>query len=105
MITYEVNCLVDETIVREFEPWIKPHVDAVLQFDGFISAEILQLLQDPKMQISANTKGFSIRYKLDSMNSLNHYLEHHAETMRSDGIKRFGEKLRTYRRILCEASE
>ena len=100
MIIYEVNCLVDESITSEFGDWLRLHVEQVLQFDGFIHGEILQLLQDEKLLEYQKFTGFSVRYTLDSMSSLDHYLQHHAPVMRDDGIRRFGAKFTAYRRVL-----
>ena len=100
MVIYEVNCLVDTDIASEFEIWLRLHVDAIVNLDGFNSGKIFDLVQDARLDERTGSKGFSVRYELDSIDSLNHYLEHHADVMRKDGLDRFGTRFSAYRRVL-----
>ncbi len=102
MIIYEVNCLVDNGVADEFRAWLKTHADAVLATDGFISAEILTLVDDEHLADRPYSKGFSIRYRVKDQSSLDHYLAHLAPALRQEGIDKFGGQLSAYRRVLVE---
>ena len=40
-VLYEVNLDADAAIVGPFDTWLRDHIADMLQFDGFLSAEIL----------------------------------------------------------------
>lgn len=42
MVIYEVNLSIDEEIYEQFKSWLKSHVKEMLQFPGFIKAQILR---------------------------------------------------------------
>lgn len=99
MITYEVNLAIDNVILDNYYHWLIEHVKQMLQFDGFISAEIAKEKTPEK---STQTK-ITVWYTLNSEESLNHYLENFATAMREDGIKRFGNKFSATRRIFINS--
>jgi len=98
MITYEVNLTIDNEIFDDYYHWLVEHANKMLQFDGFISAEIAK----EKIAEESNQTKMTARYALDSEESLNNYLTHFAASMREDGMKRFGNKFVATRRILVE---
>ena len=101
MIIYEVNCLVEQTVVSEFSTWLSEHVAEITALDGFIRSEILSLLEDDYLsEQGQDTVGFSIRYQLTDQTALGHYLKHHAPAFRQDGLDRFGGNFTAYRRVL-----
>ncbi|USE38901.1 DUF4286 family protein [Endozoicomonas sp. SCSIO W0465] len=102
MIIYEVNCLVDNGIVDEFRAWLTPHVEAVLQAEGFHSAQVFKLTDDEQLTARPYSTGFSIRYRVSGQSALDHYLLHLAPALRRDGIDTFGNQFTTYRRVLTE---
>lgn len=41
-VIYEVNCDVDEDVAEDFLCWLRPHVEELLELEGFESAEIMK---------------------------------------------------------------
>ncbi|MFK0572223.1 DUF4286 family protein [Endozoicomonas sp.] len=102
MIIYEVNCLVDNSVADEFRAWLKPHVEAVLATEGFVSAEVLNLIDDERLTARPYSIGISTRYRVSGQSALDHYLAHSAPALRQDGIDTFGDQFTAYRRILSD---
>ncbi len=102
MIIYEVNCLVDDAIVEPFKAWLQPHVAAVLQSEGFLGAEMLDLVVDEQLTARPYSTGFSIRYRIVGQSALDHYLLHMAPALRRDARDTFGNQYTAYRRVLKE---
>lgn len=95
MVIYEVNLVIDKAVVERFMQWLKPHVTQVLCFEGFLSAEYLEQTTELKEEFYQLT----MQYRIQSMENLNHYLTHHAQTMRDDGLQRFPNQFSATRRI------
>ena len=96
MLIYEVNIQVDGDAAEEMAVWMKTHIREMLAFDGF--AEATWYFLDPE----EGRQRWSIHYRVDSWNHLNHYFDNHAEAMRQDGLDRFGGMFSADRRILYE---
>jgi Domain of unknown function (DUF4286) len=92
-IIYEVNIEVDESITESFESWIKPHMNEVSSFDGFIDATLLK-------EINISEQRWSVQYLVASMDYLQQYFDLHAPLMRQQAIDKFGDSLKIHRRIL-----
>lgn len=101
MIIYEVNLTIDNHIYREYYDWLVSHIRTILQFDGFIHAEVAKekLADHP-----TNKTNMTVRYTLNTEKDLDNYLQNHAPAMRQDGIKRFGNQFNAQRRIFTEFS-
>lgn len=95
MVIYEVNADIDPDIADAFYAWLLPHIQELLRIDGFISAELF-VVENPDSEV----KRWSVQYRLENREKLQHYLDHYAPVLRQDGIERFGEKYRTSRRIM-----
>ena len=87
MILYEVNLSISNEIADDYMAWLKPHIHAMLKFEGFIKAELYQNAEqeDGKTNIVAS-------YYVDNENNLQSYINEMSADMRADGIKRFGDK-------------
>ena len=92
MVIYEVNLIVKEEIIDDFNTWLVEHVDEMLRFPGFKKAEILQE--------EGSVKHLSVRYYLSHREYLEDYLQNHAQKMRGQGILQFKDKFSASRRIL-----
>jgi len=88
MIHYEVNLKIDRSIYDEYMTWLKPHIEEMVNFDGFTRA---CLLQQTDLNDEQN-KHITVLYSLKNQEALEHYLKNHAHHMRDDGIQRFGDK-------------
>ena len=94
MIVYEVNLQVDSIAADEYAEWLEPHIEQILEIEGFQGAEWFVCdSEDDKAH-------WSIRYHLDKRSSLASYLENHAPTFIQEGVNKFGEYLSSNRRIM-----
>lgn len=95
MILYEVNLSISNEIADDYMTWLKPHIQAMLKFEGFIKAELYQNTEqeDGKTNVVAS-------YYVDNEHNLQAYISEMSADMRADGIKRFGDKCVATRRIL-----
>jgi hypothetical protein len=96
-LVYEVTLDIGADAALEFDAWLAEHVREMLALPGFRDARILS----PE---NPDAAGASIRrvvqYTLAGRAELERYLSEHAPRMRADGSTRFGEKLKTSRRVL-----
>ncbi len=100
MLVYEVNLDVDAEIAESYRDWLEEHIREMLEIEGFVSAELL--LRQPGDDEGADPTriGFTVHYRLEDREALEHYLANDAPRMRADGIRRFGERFAASRRIL-----
>jgi quinol monooxygenase YgiN len=91
-VLYEVVISVDPEIRDAYLDWLRPHIEQMLTFDGFLSAEMYVNSEDDNE--------ITCHYRVRDMTAMNAYLSGPAQEMRADGIKRFGDKISTRRRIL-----
>lgn len=96
MIIYEVNLDIDRSIEADYATFMAHHIDEMLQFDGFEKAEWFEREGEGNEKIVC----WTVQYHLRSMTELEHYFEHHAARMRSDGKNKFGNRFTANRRIL-----
>lgn len=96
---YEVNLEVDAKIADRFGQWLSPHIEEMLSFDGFRSAQ--WLVRDPKDEgIDNDVLLWTIQYTLDDRASYSQYISSHAQRMRQDGLRLFGGSFQASRRLL-----
>ncbi|GGI88040.1 DUF4286 family protein [Legionella impletisoli] len=96
MIIYEVNLVIDDDVFAEFGVWLKKHIAEMLQFKGFVKANLLKEESealDPQQKLT-------VQYYVRERNALEHYLLNHAPKMREEGLRRFNTKFSVSRRIL-----
>jgi len=93
MIIYEVNIELDTEIISEFNEWLDEHINNMLQFEGFKSAKKLNSIENEQYYLT-------VQYNIESQEDLDRYLRNHAQKMRSEGIKKFGDKFIAHRRIM-----
>lgn len=101
MIIYEVNLQISPEIYERYISWLKPHVQEMLQFPGFLRAIILNELHAPDTAF----KWITVQYTVESMAMLQSYLDNHAQKMREDGLARFSGKFSATRRVFEIADE
>lgn len=97
---YEVNCVVPEHRRGEFLSWLKVHVRQLLNLDGFNDAVISELQEDDRLP--EYCAGFCVQYCLEGRDVFERYLAEYAPDMRADGIQRFGDDLKIYRRLMSK---
>ncbi len=91
-ILYEVIITVAPDTRDDYLAWLRPHMDEMLTFDGFRSADLYFN--------SENENEVTCHYRLRDMAAMETYLAGPAQRMRADGVKRFGDKMSARRRIL-----
>jgi len=94
-LIYEVTLDIQAAAAAEFDGWLKEHVREMLALPGFHDARILKP-EGPE----AGTERRVVQYTLGSRAELDQYLVEHAPRMREDGARRFGEKMKSSRRVL-----
>ena len=93
MIIYEVNIKINPEIVNEFDEWLDEHIDKMLQFEGFKSANKFNSIEDEQYFLT-------VQYKVKTQEDLDRYFRNYAEKMRKEGIKKFSNKFKAHRRIM-----
>ncbi|MGI9245670.1 MAG: DUF4286 family protein, partial [Steroidobacteraceae bacterium] len=99
-VLYEVNLDADAAIEAPFDTWLRDHVADVLQFDGFLAAEILA---DPDPPPGRARR--SVLYRLRDRAALDLYLREQAEPMQRRGRELFGDRFTATRRTLAHREE
>jgi len=95
VIVYEVNLSVDAAIDGDYRPWLRGHVEAMCALEGFEGATCF-MVDDP----GPGRVAYCVQYRLKDREALDGYLASHAQAMRADGVRRFGQRFSATRRIL-----
>ncbi|NUO74833.1 MAG: DUF4286 family protein [Lysobacter sp.] len=98
-VIYEVDVDVDAAIADDYRAWLGPHTREILALPGFIDVGIHTQLEPPA---AAGRVRLSVRYRVDSLASLEAYVREHAPRLRADAVARFGERFSATRRVLRE---
>ena len=96
MIIYAVSLTVDKAIYDEYMLWMHQHIKDVIQVDGFIGAE---LLEEQENTLNEEFFHLAVHYSLDSMESLQNYLDNHALKFRGESMKLFSGKSTATRKV------
>ena len=100
-VLYEIDYQADAAIEGPFDTWLRDHIADVLQFDGFLSAEILD---DASVPPPGRIRRV-VQYRLRDRAALEAYLREHAPRMRSQGVEKFGDGYTAERRVLAQREE
>ena len=100
-VLYEVNLEAEAGIEAPFDTWLRDHIADVLQFDGFLSAEVL----DDDAEAPAGRVRRTVLYRLRDRAALDAYLQDHAPRMRQQGVEKFGDRYSAHRRVLAHREE
>jgi len=92
MIIYNVTVNVDESIHDEWLEWIKNHIPEVLATGKFMDARLTKVLVEEEEGIT-----YAIQYKAFSREALDDYYKNDADRLKSDGLKRFSDKMLAFR--------
>ena len=102
MIVYEVNLLVDREVSDAYLAWLRPHIDEMLTFPGFLDARLWRRDADDEGEEDDGRARYTVHYHLEDRASLEAYFQGPAARMREDGLQRFGGRFQATRRILQE---
>ncbi|WP_299676232.1 DUF4286 family protein [uncultured Tenacibaculum sp.] len=93
MYIYNVTINIDESIHDEWLHWIQSHIPEVLATGRFTSAKMTQVLVEEEM----GGVTYSIQYTAPTREDLDNYYKYDAEKLRSDGMKKFADKMLAFR--------
>ncbi len=93
-VIYEVECQLDPDIVADYDAWLPGHVRDVLACPGFHGANI-EIPETPPGERQRRR----IRYRVESVAALDHYLENDATRLRTETAQRFGGRVQCERRV------
>lgn len=93
-VIYEVECQLDPDIVPDYDAWLPGHVREVLACAGFLGATIETTETAP-----GERQRRRVRYRVESLAALDHYLENEATRLRTLTAERFGGRVQCERRV------
>lgn len=97
-IIYEVNLKIAQSICAEYLVWLKGHMAKMCQQKGFMEATLFE--EAPPAQNDSKEFSYIVHYRVANSADLQHYFEHHAQSMRQEAISLFGDQFTATRRIL-----
>ncbi|WP_407556347.1 DUF4286 family protein [Winogradskyella sp. 4-2091] len=92
MIIYNVTLNIDKSVHAEWLEWIKDHIPQVLATGKFKEAKLTKVLVDDD-----ETETYSVQYRAHSREALDSYYTEHAEQLKQEGLKRFADKVLSFR--------
>ena len=93
-LIYEVECQLDPDIVADYDEWLPGHVRDVLACPGFHGASI-EMPETPPGERQRRR----VRYRVESVAALDHYLENDATRLRKETAERFSGRVHCERRV------
>ena len=99
-VIYEVDLDADAAIEGPFDTWLRDHIADMLQFPGFLSADVLADAAPLPGRVRR-----TVQYRLRDRAALDDYLEKHAPRMRAQGVALFGDRFGATRRVLARREE
>ena len=93
MYIYNVTINIDDAVHEEWLTWIESHILEVLNTGKFTSAKFTQVLIEEEM----GGKTYSIQYTTETKEDLDRYYQENAGGLRLKSIKKFGDKMLTFR--------
>ncbi|MBA6156222.1 DUF4286 family protein [Tenacibaculum sp. S7007] len=101
MYIYNVTVNIDQSIHAEWLTWIESHIPEVLATGRFLSAKMTQVLVEEEM----GGVTYSIQYTAKTREDLDNYYKYDAEKLRTDGMKKFADKMLAFRTELKIVNE
>jgi len=93
-LIYNVTLNVDPSIHDEWLSWMKTqHIPQVLGTGKFTKATFSEVL----VEDDAGARTYSVQYKSPSRESLEAYYRDDAERLRGEGLKKFADKMLSFR--------
>ena len=93
MIIYNVTVNIDDSAHDEWLLWIKEHIPQVLATGKFDKATLTKVLVEEDM----GGQTYSIQYRSYSREALDAYYKEDADKMRTEGLKKFADKMLAFR--------
>lgn len=93
MYIYNVTVNIDDSVHDEWLKWIKEHIPQVLSTGKFEKATLTKVLVEEDM----GGQTYSIQYRSYSREALDAYYKDDAENLRTEGLKKFADKMLAFR--------
>ena len=93
MYIYNVTINIDDALHLEWLTWMETHIPEVLNTGKFTSAKLTQVLVDEEM----GGVTYSVQYTAASREDLDGYYKEDADKLRSDGFRKFADKMVAFR--------
>ncbi|MBR9845269.1 MAG: DUF4286 family protein [Algicola sp.] len=93
MYIYNVTVNIDDSIHDEWLIWIKEHIPLVLATGKFEKATLTKVLVEEDM----GGQTYSIQYRSYSREALDAYYRDDADKLRTEGLKKFADKMLAFR--------
>jgi hypothetical protein len=101
MYIYNVTINIDESAHDEWLTWVESHITEVLNTGKFTSAKLTEVLVEEEM----GGKTYSIQYAANTREDLDDYYKFNADNLRSESLKKFADKMLTFRTELKIVNE
>lgn len=98
-VIYEVTLDVNAAVIAEFDAWLKQHMRQMRALPGFRDARLLPAEAAAVQGVAPEVRRV-VQYRLADRKAFDHYLDQYAARMRADGVQRFGDQIRSRRRLL-----
>lgn len=96
MIIYNMTVNIENSVHSEWRKWINDHIPKVLGTGLFLKAVFSKVLTED----TENTTTYSVQYYAHSKSALETYQTQYAQELQSEGVKRFGDKMLSFRTAL-----
>ncbi|MEO9572362.1 MAG: DUF4286 family protein [Polaribacter sp.] len=93
MYIYNVTINIDNNIHKEWLIWIESHILDVLNTGKFISAKLTEVLVEEEM----GGRTYSVQYTANTKEDIVDYYKVDAEKLRGEALKKFADKMLTFR--------
>lgn len=93
MYIYNVTINIDESVHNDWLSWIKDHIQDVLATGCFSTAKLTQVLVEEEM----GGITYSIQYSAKTKEDLNKYYNVYAPKLRNESLKKFADKMISFR--------
>lgn len=101
MYIYNETINIDESVHGEWLTWIESHITEVLNTGKFTSAKLTEVLVDEEM----GGRTYSIQYAVKNRENIDKYHQFDAQNLQSKGLKKFADKMLTFRTELRIVNE
>ncbi|WP_298768743.1 DUF4286 family protein [uncultured Shewanella sp.] len=95
MIIYQVELKIEKDIAKAYLLWLTPHMKKMMSFRGFLKVDFYEEITNE----DEDNKSYTAIYHLASEADLQAYLSEHAQEMRDEGMKRFGNRCQAKRKV------
>jgi len=93
MYIYNVTINIDESVHLEWLTWMETHIPEVLNTGKFTAAKLTEVLVEEDM----GGRTYSVQYTANTKEDLEDYYKYDAERLRAQGLKKFSDKMLSFR--------